>query len=47
MQRIEAEVSGLNEALTRMQSLLSRSSESSEHELLGTLLIHLYRTCHI
>jgi hypothetical protein len=47
VQRIEAEISGLNEALARMQSLLSRSSESSEHELLGTLLIHLYKTCHV
>jgi hypothetical protein len=47
MQRIEAEVSGLNDALARMQSLLSRSSESSEHELLGALLIHRSSTCHV
>jgi hypothetical protein len=35
MQRIEVEVQGLNEALARMQSLISRSSEPSEYERLG------------
>jgi hypothetical protein len=35
MQRIEEEVISLNEALTRMQSLISRGSEPSEYERLG------------
>jgi hypothetical protein len=39
MQRIEVEVLSLNEALARMQSLLSRHNETSEYELLGRLYI--------
>jgi hypothetical protein len=35
MNRIEVEVSSLNEALTRMQSLIPGNSELSEYERLG------------
>jgi hypothetical protein len=35
MKRIEVEVSSLNEALTRMQSLIPRNSELSEYGRLG------------
>jgi hypothetical protein len=41
MQRIEAEVSVLNYALARMKDLLSHSNEPSDHELHGTLRMHL------
>jgi hypothetical protein len=41
MQRIEAEVSVLNDALARMKDLLSRSNELSGQELQGTLLMLL------
>jgi hypothetical protein len=35
MERIKMEVLSLNEALTRMQSLIPRNSEPSEYERLG------------
>jgi hypothetical protein len=44
MQRIEVEVQGLNEALTRMQSLISCGSEPLEYERLSRFSTWYFRT---